>query len=405
MLTRNIIMGVDGFVGFPDSETFCKNELARLYEKFPTSPSREEIVIAKANRRSLKSLAKEHKITYNTLGSICLLQGVDTKFDQVPREIHTKLSKECLETHLSLRHSAEFMAKKYNVSPSFILQKLHTHGLNVQPSFTSVGELELKSFIESLGFKPTKHKTKKYEIDVFVPELNIGFEYNGIYWHSKFPRKYHQEKYLMAKEDGIRLIQIWDIDWINKRTLIERKVSHVLGKNVGERIFARNTFIDTVSSTELRSFYEENHIQGYKYVKHNFVLRTDSGIVAAISFQRNKIERYATSSPVIGGFSKLLKHSVNALSLETVETFADLFWSDHLANQYVKMGFKLVSITPPNYFWCKGGEKHSRIKFQKHKLKSLPNYCDAKTEEMMMYENKYIRVFDAGNAKFVLDIV
>jgi hypothetical protein len=45
---------------------------------------------------------------------------------------------------------------------------------------------------------------------------------------------------------------------------------------------------------------------------------------------------------------------------------------------------------------------HSRLKFQKHKLKHLDNYNINKSESTIMTENGYFRVFDAGNAKFIL---
>jgi hypothetical protein len=55
------------------------------------------------------------------------------------------------------------------------------------------------------------------EIDIYLPELKIGFEFNGKYWH---PGDGSREKHKSAECDaaGIRLIHVWEIDW-NKSPL------------------------------------------------------------------------------------------------------------------------------------------------------------------------------------------
>lgn len=53
---------------------------------------------------------------------------------------------------------------------------------------------------------------KSWEIDIIVKELNIGFEYNGAYWHSVDNHKnnYHKEKFNVMKENGITLFFLWE---------------------------------------------------------------------------------------------------------------------------------------------------------------------------------------------------
>lgn len=57
------------------------------------------------------------------------------------------------------------------------------------------------------------------EIDLYLPEHNIGIECHGEYWHasnSKFPKapNYHFQKFLLAKSKGIRLFQFWGFEII-----------------------------------------------------------------------------------------------------------------------------------------------------------------------------------------------
>lgn len=68
--------------------------------------------------------------------------------------------------------------------------------------------------------------------DIFIPELNIGFEYNGDYWHgnpllyvddfilkngktAKQIQEKDTKKILTANEYGITIHTIWEYDWIN----------------------------------------------------------------------------------------------------------------------------------------------------------------------------------------------
>ena len=80
---------------------------------------------------------------------------------------------------------------------------------------------------------------RKHEIDIYIPELNLGFEFNGMYWHKKKPKGYHMEKYNTAKSQGITLYHIWedeysceeDIEFWNKEIegIINAKKSYYRG--------------------------------------------------------------------------------------------------------------------------------------------------------------------------------
>lgn len=51
-----------------------------------------------------------------------------------------------------------------------------------------------------------------YSLDIYLPDLNLAFEYNGAYWHSsKFKEKdYHFNKSMMCLNNDIRLIHFYE---------------------------------------------------------------------------------------------------------------------------------------------------------------------------------------------------
>jgi len=57
--------------------------------------------------------------------------------------------------------------------------------VDVQKKFTG-GQLALEKILNNMGFSTIlEYQVGKYFIDVFVPECNIGFEYNSKYHISK----------------------------------------------------------------------------------------------------------------------------------------------------------------------------------------------------------------------------
>ena len=56
--------------------------------------------------------------------------------------------------------------------------------------------------------------------------MKIGIEFNGCFWHSTNPKygvpnDYHLKKSLAAKEQGIRLIHIWEDEWKENKERIK----------------------------------------------------------------------------------------------------------------------------------------------------------------------------------------
>lgn len=57
------------------------------------------------------------------------------------------------------------------------------------------------------------HFKHNHEIDIYIPDLKLGFEFNGMYWHRNKPKGYHMEKYNTAKHCGITLYHIWEDEY------------------------------------------------------------------------------------------------------------------------------------------------------------------------------------------------
>ena len=286
----------------------------------------------------------------------------------------------------------------------------------------SKGELEIKEFIQSFGIDcySTKkfYNGKQYEIDCFIPDLNLGIEFCGEYWHSTStgtPKNYHKDKLIWCNEQGVELITIFQHEWHQKQEIIKSMIRHKIGKTPN-KIFARNTEIVEIDSHTAREFHENNHINGYINSKINIGLKNKKNdeLVAVFSISKSRfdksckyeITRFSTllNHHIVGGLSKLVKY---AKRFGSILTYVDLRFGS--GKSYKLSGFETVyNIGQPNYFYFNNksptAKFQSRISFQKHKLKSIfPEiYENHLTEKEIMEKAGYLQIYDCGNSKLRL---
>ena len=107
------------------------------------------------------------------------------------------------------------------------------------------------------------------------------------------------------------------------------------------------------------------------------------------------------NTSVVGGASKLLKYFRNKYK-GSIISYSNKSWS--IGDLYKKLGFSYSHTSSPNYRYYKGLNSLSRYACQKHKLKDMfPDLYDLdKTEDQIMSEAKYLKVYDSGNDVWVM---
>lgn len=100
---------------------------------------------------------------------------------------------------------------------------------------TSKGEKEVLTYIKSIYSDKIIENSKKiinpYELDIFLPDLNLAIEYNGYYWHNKREKEmpgYHKLKAKLCKSKNIRLINISDINWNKNQSSYKEKLHKII---------------------------------------------------------------------------------------------------------------------------------------------------------------------------------
>lgn len=105
----------------------------------------------------------------------------------------------------------------------------------VSSSFSSGHETQLQSFIKENYNKEILLNNRDVigkELDIYLPELKLAFEFNGSYWHSEINKEknYHLNKTELCEKLDIHLIHIYEYDWINNKKKIKNKILDLLNK-------------------------------------------------------------------------------------------------------------------------------------------------------------------------------
>ncbi len=278
-------------------------------------------------------------------------------------------------------------------------------------SSSSIKERELLSYISSVYSGEVVHSYRDgLEIDVYLPELKMGFEFNGLYWHSEGHRdkRYHRDKTDYFAERGIRVFHIWEDDWDHRREIVESQISNWVGSNV-RRIFARKCSVREIGKVECRDFLNRNHIQGNDRSSVKLGLYMGDDLVSAMTFDRFEgrkrmedgewnLSRFCNrlGVNVVGGASKMLSHFVREYSPKRIVSYADMDWSQ--GDLYFKIGFSMVSKNEPDYKYVLDGKRCHKSRLRKSRLK----YDCSESEYISMMGIS--RIWDCGKMKFELGI-
>jgi hypothetical protein len=388
-----------------------------------------------------KHLSRAHNVSRNEYialfpGEVETLSRNTGRFEKLDRGLKVKCE-ECsqefrkiTENHLLLHGmtvreyrekfpTAEILAKDLQQLASTTRSRLNEA---VQFKKRSSLEIELEQYLLSSGLKIIpNYRFNQIEIDLFIPELKLGIEINGLVWHSEFfgkkNRGYHLGKTEICEKAGIQLVHVFEDEWQYKKELVLSKLMYRTKKAELTRVRpGKFRFTDEVSTAEEREFLEKNHIQGYSPSTRKLGAYLDGELKAILTYSSRtsttnqkegtvELLRFSVdreiSSP--GLFSKMLKLSMKLFSIDTVTTFADRRWTSGENNLYLVAGFKLEKISPPNYWYIRGMRRVHRYNFTKARIVKMFNGDPNLTEVENMRKLGYDRIWDCGNYKYVLN--
>lgn len=288
---------------------------------------------------------------------------------------------------------------------------------------TSKAEDEIYNFCcEHLGKENVQQRNKiiihPYELDIYLRSIGYAIEYNGLRWHSeKFgkDKSYHLNKLEKCKKKNIKLIQIFEDEYLYNRNLVYNKLKHILKieENL-PKIPGRKCDIKEIESNNAESFLKKYHIQGYSRSTIHLGAFYNNELVAVMLFKeeyRNsgkwELTRFASDYNYIcqGVGGKIFKYFTTKYNPQEIKSFADRRWTvDEKNNIYTKIGFKFETYTKPEYRYFNESDgiiRQHKFAFRKSKLNKKYGLPLSMTEKEMTEKLGYSKIYDCGLIKYI----
>lgn len=252
-------------------------------------------------------------------------------------------------------------------------------------------EKEIADFIASIYNGSIVRNTRKviapFELDIYIPDMQIAIEFNGAYWHSLYDNKYyHLNKTKLCESLGIRLIHIAEWEWRDHSEICKSIIKDALGLN---------TFIDA-SQCECRDvivedehiFLDENHIYGYAQSHKRYGLYYKNKLVQlltinTITHKQNEVEivRICTklNTTVVNGFSRLL----SCIDKYNIVSYIDISKFD--CKSFYKVGFKFDSYIEPSFVYVRGNEILHKYNINDIRYNDYTKYYDCGKIKVVKY--------------------
>jgi len=270
---------------------------------------------------------------------------------------------------------------------------------------------------------------KPKELDIYMSERKLAIEYCGMYWHSHFTaedekrdKKKHVAKYLACKESGVRLLTIYESEWLEHEYALRRLLRNAAGKSRG-KLMARKCELRKIETSEARVFYNKYHPQGGAGAGEHYALFWKEKIVACMRFVLGAndrgtgaakrtwtLGRYATRITVAGAASRLFKAFLTEFNPIEVKSFSDNRYFD--GGMYTQLGFELEADVAPDYqVWSPKIGVRPKSHYQRRVLPkrllehgvtdSFDPETDPRTEQDMTFLMGAGRIYDCGKKRWV----
>lgn len=435
------------------SATLTDSEILEKIKSLNSTSNFDNCVLEHTTPRSTKGLKINnvycvvHLLHYNT----SYLSLVDTRTINTPcpcckteylSEINRSTKEEFI-TKAKLKHGTKFTYDKvdYVSSLSNVTITCVKHGdFSQRPDShltnsincprcvvrTSKYETDIIEMLKELGLEEEKIQQSVRpswllgkELDIFIPSLSLAIEFNGSVFHhsskSEYVKpyilsmykspSYHYDKWEKCKQNGIRLISVYDFKWLVDTERYRSLFSHCIQKD--KRVYARKCSISEIDNAIAVQFYKDNHFEGFKGSLYknsrSFGLSDTDGILTMcctigehydqstkgfkLKLQRICTKRYTT---VVGGVTKLSKALVN--------TFGSFVYQSTNDTGSILAGSSKSGSS--RYYWVNPTtlEFHGRNKTQKSVLEkhfSAP-LLEGDTENTYMERLGYLKVYDSG---------
>jgi hypothetical protein len=282
------------------------------------------------------------------------------------------------------KYGAELLANILGTSKTNIYTYHKKYDLDIIKSSGSSYETAIENWLVEnniVFFKNDRKAIAPSELDFYIPSYNLAIEFDGLYWHSEAngkDRNYHLQKTQQCEARNIRLIHIFEDEWVNKTDICIDLLSRLFGINQ-TKIMARKCVIKELKNYECKEFLDDNHLQGYTSASVNVGLFYNNDLVQLLTFKHARYNKNIEweiirqinkkGTQIIGGLQKLWSYFLKIYEPVSVVSYCDRRW--FLGESYLKLGFVKHSVNRPQYWYFNNLKRFHRSNFTKKRCVNL----------------------------------
>ena len=253
---------------------------------------------------------------------------------------------------------------------------------------TEVANIVALEFPGTHVYRSDRQVLNGREIDIYIPSKKVGFEFDGLYYHSANDKTpgYHLGKTLGCEKRGVRLVHIFSDEWELKKPIVIDLIRRVLGKKT--LIDIKDCRILPITKAEGRTFLERCCLLGdYPRAADYLGVFYETALVAVISFTKEKegtrIFRYCEmrTIEIKDGIKALIKDMTSPIIYYADRRFED-GWN------FKEAGFLPERADPPKVYYTKD--------FKSRVLSDLSRMTESQAEK-----SGYTKVYDCGDLIYV----
>lgn len=237
---------------------------------------------------------------------------------------------------------------------------------------------------------------KGYELDMFLTDLKLAIEYNGLYWHAcnniaSKRRDYHLSyKTKYAYKNGIKLIQVMSDEWMNHPDVVIGRLKNILNDE---------TLLD-IPACEFREVEFDNKINelyslvdidcDIVYGLHvgdeliaTFSIIIEDDCLRIVNVANNPLYKMDT---IYSLFTEFVKNGVEGIN--SIEVNLDAKWFESDLYKIKEAGFEYQGLSKPEIWYTDYFNRYHSDEFEGKSLEEIKEFG-------------YDWIYDCGSLKWM----
>lgn len=301
------------------------------------------------------------------------------------KKTHTIICSNCNKTYEISSNNIYRRHKNYT-DEKYICTICNPIGSSYSSSYESI----ICDFLDKYNVTYIKNDQciiKPYHIDIYLPDYNLGIEFNGLYWHSelKKDKRYHLKKYELCLNEQINLLQIWEDDWKYKSEIIKSIILEKLNLTPNKINYTNCKIKEVRDIKSTKEFLNENHIEGYLKCSIHIGAYFNNELVSLMTFKKIK-EDYELIR-----FCSKINFDINNIDVELFNYFK----ANYFFNKIIAYSDNTLS----------NGELYKKLDFIYKKTYLRYYWSDFNMKYTKPNTNKEIaKIWNAGNRKWIYEL-